>query len=44
MKRRNAIKKFYEGMCACDGSEGERYAYIFSCLCEGEDFVNADNF
>lgn len=35
-----AKKEFYEGMMACDGSEGERYAYAYCMLCEGYNCID----
>ena len=40
MTRGKALKLYHEGMMCCEGSEGERYARIFSQLLAGEKFVS----
>lgn len=35
MSRRNAIKKYAEGMACCEGSERDRYADIYMQLMAG---------
>lgn len=36
LERQEAIKKYYEGMLYCDGSEKERYTTIYCQLLEGK--------
>jgi len=35
MTRREALEKYYEGMCCSEGSEHERYETIFFQLMQG---------
>lgn len=42
MTREQAIDKYYEGMCYCEGSERERYTNIYVKLMGGETEVNDD--
>ena len=36
MTREQAIDKYFEGVCYCDGSERERYTNIYVKLMKGE--------
>ena len=41
MARKAAMAKYLEGMCACEGSEAERYTNIYCKLSEG--YVECDD-
>jgi hypothetical protein len=38
--KKEALKEFQEGMLCCDGSESERYAYAYSMLLEGYNYID----
>ena len=42
-KRTDAKWFYYEGMCACDGSEGERYGDIYCQLEDGATYATDDD-
>ena len=41
MTRKAAMAEFLEGMCACEGSEAERYTNIYCKLSEG--YIECDD-